>query len=143
MASRAEKIETTFNALSKDNMSVLDSFYSPGVIFEDPLVRIDGLESLKSYYSDMYESVTAIGFDFSDQFIEGDTHVAAWTMRMHARRLNKGREVQLDGISVIRFNDDDLVVYHRDYFDVGAMVYEQVPFVRFFVRQVKKRLQKH
>jgi len=51
--------------------------------------------------------------------------------------------VLLDGISVIRFDEEDLVVYHRDYFDVGAMVYEHVPVVRFFVRQVKKRLQRH
>jgi hypothetical protein len=143
MGSRAEKIQITFNALNKDNVPVLDGFYHPEVVFEDPLVRINGLERLKRYYADMYESVTAISFDFSEQIVEEDTHVAIWSMRMRFRKLNKGREVQLDGISVIRFNEEDLVVYHRDYFDVGAMVYEQVPFVGYLVRQVKKRLQKH
>ena len=143
MGRRADRIEATFNALTKDNLHILDGFYHPDVVFEDPLGRIEGLSRLKRYYAGMYEGVTAISFDFSEQVVAGDMHVAAWTMRMRASKLNKGREVVLDGISVIRFDEEDLVVYHRDYFDVGAMVYEHVPVVRFFVRQVKKRLQRH
>ena len=143
MERRIERIATAFNALNKDTIHGLDDFYHAEVIFEDPLGRIEGLPELKTYYARMYENVQSIGFGFTNQIVDGDTHVAVWTMRMSAKGLNKGREVILEGISLIRFGEDDLVVYHRDYFDVGAMVYEQVPVVRFFVRQVKKRLQKH
>jgi SnoaL-like domain len=134
MEGRIERIATAFNALNKDNMHILDGFYHADVLFEDPLGRIEGLPDLKDYYAQMYENVQSIGFGFTNQIVDGDTHVAVWTMRMRAKGLNKGSEVILDGISLIRFGENDLVVYHRDYFDVGAMVYEQVPVVRFFVR---------
>lgn len=143
MSERAERIEAAFNGLTKDTMDILDGFYASDVIFVDPLVRVEGLPDLKAYYRSMYENVEAIRFDFGEQVIDGDTHAAAWTMRMRVKNFNKGREIVLDGVSIVRFGQDGLVVYHQDYFDVGAMVYEHVPVVRFFVRQVKKRLQEH
>ena len=45
-----------------------------------------------------------------------------------------------EGVSIIEFNEDDLVIRHSDYFDVGAMVYERVPVVRALVKFVKNKL---
>lgn len=143
MDAQKAQIINTFNALNKDNMEILDGFYHPEVVFEDPLGRIEGLPALKAYYKGLYKNVQAIRFDFTGHLSEGDTHVAVWTMHMVAPGLNRGREVVLDGNSVLRFGEEGLVAYHRDYFDVGAMVYEHVPVVGFLVRQVKSRLQQH
>ena len=140
MGDRAVRIRETFNALDSDHMHVLDAFYAVGVVFEDPLGRIEGLDALKRYYAGMYRNVTAIRFDFSDIIEQGDTHVAVWTMTLEAKGLNHGRPVVLDGNSLLRFGAEDKVSYHRDYFDMGAMIYEYVPVLGFFVNQVKKRL---
>jgi len=35
------------------------------------------------------------------------------------------------------------VIYHRDYFDMGAFVYENIPVLGSVVRYTKKRLSKH
>ena len=143
MGGRTERIVATFNELTKDNMHILDGFYHPDVVFEDPLGRIEGLPALKRYYLRMYRNVETIRFDFSDHLVDGDTHLAAWTMRMQVKGFNRGREIVLDGNSLIRFGEGDLVTYHRDYFDMGAMVYEHIPVIGYLVRRVKKRLQKH
>ncbi|MCC6143617.1 MAG: nuclear transport factor 2 family protein [Candidatus Hydrogenedentes bacterium] len=140
MDQRSKRIEWAFNTLTRDNLEILDEFYAPDVHFEDPLGAIEGLAKLKAYYAGMYENVQEIHFDFKDEVAQGDTHVVVWMMRMKVKGLNKGEEVTVDGNSVIRFNDDDLVSYHRDYFDVGAMVYEHVPVVRFLVKKIKNRL---
>lgn len=140
MEERSTRIRDTFNGLDRDHMHVLDDFYAAGVTFEDPLGRIEGLDALREYYANMYRNVSAIQFDFAEEVVQGDTHVVVWTMTVQASGLNHGRPVLLEGNSLIRFGSDDKVVYHRDYFDMGAMVYEYVPVLGFFVNVVKKRL---
>lgn len=140
MTTRSELIETVFNKLNKNNMQVLDRFYDNEIVFEDPLGKIQGLQNMHSYYGNMYENVTNIYFDFTDEVIAGDTHVVVWTMHLWAKGLNKGKEVILDGNSLIRFGPGGKVIYHRDYFDMGAFIYEYIPVLGWAVGKVKKRL---
>lgn len=137
---RQERIEAAFNGLNKDTMDALGDFYAEDVVFEDPLGKIEGLPDLRGYYENMYANVKDIRFDFSESVVEGDAHVVFWTMTMSVSRLNGGKPISVDGNSLIRFDEDDKVVYHRDTFDMGAMVYEQVPLLRHPVRWIKKRL---
>jgi hypothetical protein len=44
----------------------------------------------------------------------------------------------LEGISHLRFGEK--IDYHRDYFDLGQMVYEQIPLVGRIIKTIKKRL---
>ncbi len=143
MATRSERIVTAFNELTADNLEILDGFYAPDVHFVDPLGEMHGLDALKDYYEGMYRNVQEIRFDFHDEVQQGDRHVVFWTMYARIKGLNKGREIALEGNSIITFNNDDLVAYHRDFFDVGAMVYEHVPIIGALVRRVKNRLSHH
>jgi hypothetical protein len=59
-------------------------------------------------------------------------------------KLNGGEPIAIEGNSIIKFGGpEDKVVYHRDYFDVGAMVYEHIPVLGWGVRTVKEKLGKH
>lgn len=137
---REARVEEAFNNLNAENTDELDDFYADSVVFEDPLVKIDGLDTLKKYYADLYESVEEITFVFQKHISQGDSHVAMWTMHLKTKRLNKGKEIVVHGSSVMEFDADDKVVYHRDYFDLGEMIYRQIPVLRFFVRAVDRRL---
>lgn len=137
---RHERIEAAFNGLNKDTMDRLGDFYAEDVVFEDPLGMIEGLPALRAYYENMYEGVKEIRFDFGESVVQGDKHVVFWTMTMSVKRLNGGKPISVEGNSLIRFDEDDKVVYHRDTLDMGAMVYEQVPLLRHPVRWIKKRL---
>ena len=139
-AARSTRIDQAFNDLNKDTIDELDAFYAEDVHFEDPLGTIKGLDSLKVYYANLYESVEEISFEFTEEVVQDETHVVMWIMRLKTPNLRGGKEVTLEGNSVIRFGEGDKVVYHRDYFDMGEFVYEHVPIVGFLVRQVKKRL---
>jgi len=140
MAERFERIDQVFNGLNKDTMHILDDFYAEDVSFKDPLGSIEGRDEIRAYYENLYESVQEIRFEFSDHVAQDDTCVVVWTMYVTASGLNGGDEVVLEGNSVIRFNADDKVVYHRDYFDMGEFIYENVPVLGFFIRRIKDRL---
>jgi hypothetical protein len=55
-------------------------------------------------------------------------------------KLNKGQQIQVDGMSQLKF--DDKIYAHRDYFDLGQMLYEQVPFLGGLIGLLKKRAAK-
>jgi len=140
ISERDKRVEAAFNNLTIHTVDDLDAFYADDVSFEDPLGRIEGLGNLKTYYTQLYQNVQEIAFDFHRHVSEGDHHVAVWTLRMKAEKLNGGDEVVVEGTSVLRFDEHGLVAYHRDFFDLGQMVYQHVPVLRWFVKKVNQRL---
>ena len=144
MSNRLLEIESLFNNFNSDTMHLADDFYDPDVVFRDPIVELKGRDSLKAYYVDMYENVTSIRFDFSGGIEKDEEVVVFWTMELRAKGLKGGEPVLLDGTSHIRYGaESGKVIYHRDYFDMGAFVYENIPVLGSIVRYTKKRLGKH
>ena len=122
METRSDKIRRVFNSLDKESMNLVDEFYASNIVFVDPLGEIRGRDALRKYYENLYQNVKEIRFDFGEDIVSGNNHASPWTMKMKATKLNKGREVVLEGLSVIRFNDKDKVIYHRDYFDLWQLL---------------------
>lgn len=139
---RKQRIEQVFNQLRADNLHILDEFYHPDLHFLDPVGEMKGLANMKSYYAHMYKNVKQINFDFEHHIADGPNHMATWTMTYEVDALNGGRPISMKGVSDIRFDEQtNLVIYHRDYFDMGAMVYEYVPVLGAAVRYLKKRFE--
>jgi hypothetical protein len=134
------KIKEAFNAFNPSNMGVLDSFYADNVQFVDPVVKLDGLFKLKKYYSHVYKNVISIQFDFHKIENEGESYFAEWTMNLAVRGLNGGKAYSVEGLSALRFDPQGKVSYHRDYVDLGAMVYEKLPVLGPAIRLIKKQL---
>jgi len=144
MSHRMTEIESLFNNFNSDTLHLADDFYDPDVVFRDPIVELRGRDALKAYYADMYENVISIRFDFSGGIEKDEEVVAFWTMEVRAKGLKGGEPVLLDGASHIKFGGGSgKAIYHRDYFDMGAFVYENVPVLGSVVRFTKKRLSKH
>jgi hypothetical protein len=135
-----EMIKTVFTTLRADNIQILDAFYAPDTKFIDPLGTHSGIKSVKSYYKNLYENVKSINFKYNDIVSSGNTHVLVWTMTLEANGLNGGKPISLEGNSHIKFNEENLVIYHRDYFDMGEFIYEHVPLLGWTIKQVKNRL---
>jgi hypothetical protein len=53
-------------------------------------------------------------------------------------RLNSGKVVSVQGSSHLK-GVEDKVIYHRDYLDLGAMLYEQLPLFGRIIRWFKKK----
>ncbi|MBK9322865.1 MAG: nuclear transport factor 2 family protein [Bdellovibrionaceae bacterium] len=137
---RSSQIRDLYRLFDGKNLSILDSYYAPSVSFQDPVGRIEGLEMLKVYYSHAYKHVQSIEFIFSDIFRDADKYSASWVMNVRVPGLNSGKEYSVTGNSVIHFNGSGLIVYHRDFLDLGEMVYEKIPFQGFVISKIKQRL---
>lgn len=65
-----------------------------------------------------------------------------WDMIFIHRKLAGGRPVTIAGVTFLRSDENGKVFYHRDYFDLGAMVYKRVPLLGRLITKIKRRLGK-
>lgn len=127
---------TLFNRMDRHGVEGLDQVYSADVCFIDPFTRVDGLEELGRYFINAYDNVISARFDFDDAIVQGNTCALAWTMHLSHRRLRQGRPIRVDGLSCLHLQEE-LIRYHRDYFDAGQLLYQNVPVLGPVVRWLK------
>jgi len=133
-------VRQAFNRFDKNNMGVLDDFYAPNAVFQDPVVKVKGLDQISSYYASAYTNVKEIRFDFQDVYASGNRFSMPWVMTLRVKGLNFGAPYSVEGISVFEFNEENKVTYHRDYVDLGAMIYERIPVFGKLIAGIRKRL---
>jgi hypothetical protein len=137
---QAEKIHNIFNQLRADNLEILDGFYHPDVEFVDPVGKHHGRESVKRYYQNLYQNVKEIRFEKINHVAQDNNHVYFWRMVLKTPSIKNGEEFAVEGNSHIIFNQDNLVIYHRDFFDMGEFVYENIPVLKSIIKYIKNRL---
>ena len=138
---RKKRIISAFNSLNKDNLDVLDSFYDNSIEFTDPVTSVKGLPQAKKYYAHSYQNVISIHFDFLQINNEADLYFAKWNMHLQAKNLNPKKPFIVEGLSVLKFGSNDKVISHRDYLDLGSLVYEKLPVLGAMIRRIKKTMQ--
>ncbi len=130
-----------YQKLSKQNLHLLESVYHQEVIFEDAAHRLEGWDSLSLYFDNLYTNVDRCDFIIKETQQSGDSGFIVWLMELEHPKLQKGATIQVNGVSHIRFADGR-VIYHRDYFDLGEMLYENLPLLGSVIKTIKQRLGK-
>jgi hypothetical protein len=139
----ANKAEVFFNGLNSNSMDSVQRFYAQDTHFIDSVTEIRGAKAMQNYYEGLYRNVKSIRFEF-DPAIERDSEcVLFWRMFLKHQSLKGGQEIMVSGASHLRFNPAGQATYHRDYFDLGSMIYEQIPGLGLIIRKIKERLAKH
>lgn len=135
-----ERLKSMFERLNASNCysNLIDEVYRSDMLFEDSFHSIEGIDSFKAYCSSLYQNLRFCDFVFHQQWVGVDDAMLTWTMSYSHARLKGGRVIQVDGATHIKF--DDKVYFHKDYFDGGALLYEQVPLLGSVIKQIKKRM---
>jgi hypothetical protein len=143
MENLKQKIVDNFNQFDGKNLNILNDFYADNVTFADPVTHVKGLKNLKEYYSKVYKNVKSIHFEFGEIINDQQSYAAPWTLHLSAKGLNGGKEYEVQGMSHFKFNNKGLVIYHRDYLDLGEMVYEKLPIQGLIIKSFKKLMGHH
>lgn len=133
-----ETLKTLFGDIKNADWSRIGDAYSDDALFIDPVHKLEGLPAIAAYFAALNKNVLEGGFVFNEEDVCDNKVFLTWDMKVRLRRPNKW--VTLVGISVLRF--DDKVVSHRDYFDMGELVYEHVPVLSTLIRSIKKQMAK-
>ena len=133
-----DKLTALFQSFDLSDINKLDDLYHPEVKFQDPFHQVDGLAALKHYFERLYTNVDSCRFEFHRHLVHDHVAFLTWTMHLAHPKLNRGRIIHVEGVSELRFYGK--VLSHRDYFDGGQMLYEQLPLLGHIVQHIKKRL---
>lgn len=136
---KVQDIAKFFNEFSYEKIDLADTFYDEKIEFHDPLGSIYGLKDIKAYYAKLYKEVISIRFEFTSVVTQGEEQVGIWIMHLRAKGIKNGQEISVPGSSHIKYKNGK-AIYHRDYFDMGAFVYEHVPVLSRVIKFIKGKL---
>ncbi len=127
-----------YNQLDKSNLELLGEVYGDNIVFEDPLHRIEGLPALTDYFANMYENLNQGQFDIHTLFEQDNKASVYWVMTFSHKKIKQGQSLKVNGNTYLEF-ENGKVVYHRDYFDAGEMIYQHLPVFGTVINLIKRR----
>lgn len=129
-----------YTTLDATRLADLSGVYHSEIRFIDPVGEHRGLSSLDRYFQRLLSNLSACCFTITSIQHDAQQASVCWHMTYAHPRLRNGRSLTLEGISQLCF-DEQRIIYQRDYYDLGAMLYEHIPLLGSVVLKVKKRLQ--
>lgn len=134
---------TLYSQRGPFTLNDLRKVYANTVIFEDPLHRHEGIQSLLDYLNNLYSNVQECQFDRKGIWICEESKApqqvfVQWNMHLRHPSLNSGKAFSVEGLS--RLHCADRIYYHRDFFDAGALLYEKIPLFGAVNRWIKRQV---
>lgn len=137
-----DRFSTMYADICQITLDDLANIYASNVTFVDPITTHHGLDDVQKYFANLLEQAESCQFDISmiaPVSSNSVTHIVNWTMNLKLKQSDK--LITVDGNTQLTVKDD-IIVYHKDYYDLGEMVYEHIPLLGFFVKKIKKGLAK-
>ncbi|WP_352109430.1 nuclear transport factor 2 family protein [Glaciecola sp. XM2] len=129
-----------YTDLATMQVSELENIYSTDVVFIDPIAEHNGLAAVEQYFSKLLKNAKYCEFDIHYKNpVAEQGYVVSWTMKFTSKRINKGRPVAVDGLTIINIQNDK-IVFHRDYYDLGQMLYEHIPMLGRIIKKIKRSM---
>ncbi|UTF60708.1 nuclear transport factor 2 family protein [Gilvimarinus sp. DA14] len=139
-----DRLMLSYQSFNSESIGEIVSLYHDNVVFTDPVTQINGRDALKSYFSAMAEGLNACEFHFEQVVTQpkGDVFHSSltWVMTFSHPRLSSGASISVPGVSYLQHSNRE-IFSHRDYYDLGNMLYEHVPVVGAIVRKIRQRLE--
>ena len=129
---------SVYQGLNTGNLNQLNDIYSSDIEFVDAVETIQGLEALTTYFEHLYANMKYCRF-LIDNVIEQEGQACLiWRMEYAHNKINAGKMITVDGSSHLKFTDK--VYFHRDYVDMGQMLYEHLPLVGRIIKGIKNKV---
>ncbi len=136
-------VQRYFNGMTPGSVRELtSSVYAPGAYLNDTLVGIDGADRIEAYFRHTMERARLLDVQFLERAPAGTDWYVRWRMTVAADGLNGGQEVVTYGVTQFRFDADGRVLVHKDFWDSGTGLHEQLPVIGGAVRRVRAAVEK-
>ena len=132
-----ERFKAYFKILHESDLSQLRDLYSEQILFKDPVHEIRGLVELEDYFTSLCADLSDCRFEYLDEMITDQAAYVKWVMHFKHPKLGN-RLISVRGVSHLKISDK--IDYHEDFYDMGAMLYEQLPFIGNVTRWLRLRL---
>jgi len=122
-----------FASLTPDfDDEIFYGIFAPDAVFEDPFQRVCSVEKIITVFRHMYATLNHPKFIIKESMYHEKSGYIRWEFLYDTNRF--------EGVSHVVFNDEGLVVSHRDFWDAAANVYETIPLLGSLLRLVKHKI---
>ena len=132
-----ERFKDFFRVLHESDLSLLRTIYSENLVFKDPVHEIRGLVELEDYFTSMCMDLSDCRFEYLDELVTDDAAYIKWVMHYKHPRLGN-KLISVRGVSHLKLGEK--IEFHEDFYDMGAMLYEQLPVLGNVTRWLRLRL---
>ena len=125
-----------FENLKKESLDEIGFFYDENVFFKDPFNEIVGKDKLIKIFEHMFENLENPHFVILDTIENSECVFLTWDFYLKF----KGRGHKIHGSSHLKYNKENRIVYHRDYWDVGEEILLKIPFIKIIYSYIQKKM---
>lgn len=129
-----ERFKQVYKVFNQGMLKQLPDIYSPEVIFIDPVHQLTGLTALTQYFAGFCSDELRCEFAIYNEISSQGQAFFQWKMHYQHPRLESGMPLILDGGSLIKF--DTHIIFHQDFYDMGAMIYQHIPLLGWIVKKI-------
>lgn len=138
-STRVDALITFYESLSPTSVARFPEFYAADAFFKDPFNEVQGVAPIQRIFTHMFEQVADARFVVVERLLADNGAMLVWEMHFRERR-GQGQARTIHGVSHLRFDAQDKVVWHRDYWDAAAELYETLPGIGWLMRFLKRKL---
>jgi steroid Delta-isomerase len=127
-----------FENLSPNTLDALVALYSEDAFFKDPFNEVIGHTKIKHIFTHMFTQVNNPRFVIKSTLENGSQACLIWEFIFQMKQSPSIDQV-IRGCTWMTFNEQSLIVEHRDYWDAAEELYEKIPVLGGLMRWLKKR----
>ena len=125
-----------FENLTEESLEQLGLFYDENAFFKDPFNEIEGKDKIIKIFKHMFKNFENPYFVILDTIESSDGAFLTWNFFIGI----KGREHKIHGSSHLKYNGENKIVYHRDYWDVGEEILLKFPLIKLIYSHFRKKM---
>ncbi|MGD2111992.1 MAG: nuclear transport factor 2 family protein [Gammaproteobacteria bacterium] len=125
-----------FTTLAPDSLQHIDRVFTEGAQFRDPFNAVTGSAAIRRVFEHMFRVTEGPRFIVTEAMESGDAAFLRWVFSCRVRR----RELEVEGVSYVRFAGDGRALAHLDYWDPTDGLYDRLPLFGAVLRGLRRRL---
>jgi steroid Delta-isomerase len=135
------KLVAYFETLTPETLAQLESVYARHAYFKDPFNEVHNTDGIRRIFEHMFASLQQPRFTVTNRVVQGQQCFLTWEFHFRFKRFHPEKNQVILGASHLRFAENGLAVYHRDYWDAAEELYEKIPVLGGLMRWIKAREQ--
>lgn len=138
---KLDEVTRTFAEITSGNLSVsLSAIFHPQARFKDPFNEVTGIAAIEKIFAHGFAQCPGMRFVIEHSALAGQRAFVQWHFLCHPERSQPAQQIRIDGVSVLEFDAQGLIVKHEDFWDPAAQIYERIPVFGALLRGLRKRL---
>ncbi len=114
--------------------------YAEKLYFNDTLVTLHDRSEVLKYIRHTQQQLDGINFKVLSCQDKGKDATVRWLMHNRFTVMGKALDIQTIGISHLRFNEDNKIILHQDFWDSMQGIYQHLPVIGGLLQWIKSGL---